>query len=85
MPREVTEGKGRVHLEVEGDKGQRDPQAQAMELPHGETEASQPEVSADARLPPEEDPPEMEIQNQEDHTRITDPSPIPVGQEGARK
>ena len=85
MPREVTEGKGRVHQEVEGDGGQGDPQAQAVELPQGETEASQPEVSADARLPPEEDPAEMEVQDQEDHTRITEPSPIPVGREGVRK
>ena len=27
----------------------------------------------------------MEVQDQEDHTRITEPSPTPVGQEGARK
>ena len=56
VPREVTKGKGRIPQEVEGEERQGDPQAQAVELPQGETEASQPEVSADARLPPEEIP-----------------------------
>ena len=85
MPREVIKGEGQMPQEVEGDERQGDPQAQAVELPQGETEAAQPEASADARQPPEEDPVEMEVQDQEDHTRITEPSPIPVGWEGARK
>ena len=28
---------------------------------------------------------EMDVQDQEDHTRITEPSPLPIGRGGARK
>ena len=83
--REVTQGDGWMSQEVKGDERQGDSQVQTEECPQRETEAAQPEAPADARQPPEEDPAEMEVQNQEDHTRITEPSPIPLGQEGARK
>ena len=56
-----------------------------MKLPQKETEAFQPEVSADACPLTEEGPGEMDIQDQEDSTRITEPSPPPIGQGGARK
>ena len=74
-----TESEGRTHQNTEGDAGQGASQAQAVELPQDETEALQSEVSADARLLTEEGPGEMDIQDQEDSTRITEPSPPPIG------
>ena len=83
--REVTQGNERMVREVEGDERQGDAQVQMEEHPQLETEATQPEAPADVRQPPEEDPAEMEVQDQEDLTRITEPCPTPGGQEGARK
>ena len=74
-----TRSEGGTHQNTEGDAGQGASQAQAVELPQEETEAFQPEVSADARLLTEEDPGEMDIQDQEDSMRITEPSPPPIG------
>ena len=65
--------------------GQGASQAQAVELPQEETEAFQPEVSADARPLTEEGPGEMDIQDQEDSTRITEPCPSPVGKGGSKE
>ena len=44
-----TKSKGGTHQNTEGDARQGASQAQAVELPQEETEAFQPEVSADAR------------------------------------
>ena len=44
-----TDNEGGAHRNVEGDMGQGASQAQAVELPQGETEVFQPEVLADAR------------------------------------
>ena len=56
-----------------------------MELPQEETEAFQPEVSAEARPLAKEGPEEMDMQGQEDNMGITESSPPPIGQGGARK
>ena len=56
-----TENEGRTHQNTKGDTGQGASQAQAVELPQEETEAFQPEVSADARPLTEEGPGEMYI------------------------
>ena len=79
-----TENEGGTHQNTKGDAGQGASQAQAVELPQEETEAFQPEVSADACPLMEEGQGEMDIQNQEDSMIITEPSRPPIGQEGAR-
>ena len=82
--REVTQGKGRVNQKVKEDERQEDAQVQMEKHPQLETEVAQQETPAEARQPPEEDPAEMEVQEQEDLTRTTEPRPTPGGQEGAR-
>ena len=56
VPREVTKDDGRMPREVEGYERQGDAQVQTEVRPQIEIEDAQPEATADARQPPEEDP-----------------------------
>ena len=80
-----TENEDRTRQNIEVGERQETSRAQVVELPLEETEASQPKALTDACPLMEGSSEEVDMQDQEDSTRITASSPPPRGQGGARK